>query len=160
MKKLIATMIISVIMGQPVLAGPLSMAQWRLTGDPKLLGRFQYADTKYVGAPTMQKAKSPWVKLGYAGALAFSLLSWQQLGQASDNEAEAKLNREHGQEARAQKLDDKADRARLFGWSAAVLAAGSLGVALISRKTTHPVFPELNFRDGEPHVGVSYVYSF
>ena len=50
----------------------------------------------------MQKAKSPWVKLGYAGALAFSLLSWQQLGQASDNEAEAVLNREHGQEARAQ----------------------------------------------------------
>ena len=79
---------------------------------------------------------------------------------ASDHEAEAALNREHGQFSRAQKLDDKADRARLFGWSAAVLAAGSLGVALISRKTTHPVFPELNFRDGEPHVGVSYAYSF
>lgn len=166
MKKLIATMIVSVIMGQPILASPLSMAQWRLTGDPNLLGRFQYAGTKYVGAPTIQEAKGPnrtrtWMRrLGVCGALAFSLISWGQFDRASDYEAEANLNRAHGQFPRAQKLDDKADRARLYGWSAAVLAAGSFGVALISRKTTHPVFPELNFRDGEPHVGVSYVYSF
>ena len=94
------------------------------------------------------------------GALAFSLLSWQQFDRASDNEAEAALNLEHGQLARAQKLDDKADRARLYGWSTAVLAAGSFGVALISRKTTRRVFPGLSFRDGEPRVGVSHVYSF
>ena len=92
MKKLIATMIVSVIMGQPILAGPLSMAQWRLTGDPKLPGRFQSAATKYVGAPAIQEAKDAnrtmvWAMLG--GALAFSLLSWQQFDRASDNEAEA-----------------------------------------------------------------------
>ena len=60
----------------------------------------------------------------------------------------------------AQKLDDKADRLRLYGWSTAVLAAGCFGVALTSFKTTHRVFPGLSFRDGEPHVGVSYAYSF
>ena len=112
MKKLIASMTVSVIMGQPILAGPLSMVQWRLTDDPKLLGRFQSASSKYVGAPTIQEAKGPtWVRrLGVCGALAFSLLSWQQFDRASDNEAEAALNREYGQLSRAQKLDDKADR--------------------------------------------------
>ena len=127
MKKLIASMIVSVIMGQPILAGPLSMTQWRLTGDSKSPERFQSATAKYIGAPaiyvgppTMQKGRTKvWVMLG--GALAFSLLSWQQFDRASDNEAEAALNRAHGQFSRAQKLDDKADRARLYGWSAAVL---------------------------------------
>ena len=69
------------------------------------------------------------------GGLAFSLLFWWQFDRASDYETEANLNREHGQFSRAQKLDDKADRARLYGWSTAVLAAGSFGVALISLKT-------------------------
>ena len=120
------------------------------------------------GAPTIQEAKDAnrtmvWAMGGMGGALAFSRLSRQQFDRASDNEAEAALNRAHGQLSRAQKLDDKADRARLYGWSTAVLAAGSFGVAgvaLISRKTTHRVFPGLSFRDGEPRVGVSYVYSF
>ena len=96
----------------------------------------------------------------FGGALAFGLLSWLQFDRASDHETEAALNREHGQFSRAQKLDDKADRARLYGWSTAVLAASCLGVGLISLKTTHPISPELSFRDGEPHVGVSYAYSF
>ena len=92
--------------------------------------------------------------------LPFGLLSWLQFDRASDNEAEAALNRDHGQLSRAQKLDDKADRARLYGWSTAVLAAGSFGVALIPRKTTRRIFPELSFHHGEPRIGVSYVYSF
>ena len=62
--------------------------------------------------------------------------------------------------ARAQKLDDKASRARLYGWSTALFAAGSLGISLIPRKTNRRVFPELSIRDGEPSVGVSYVYRF
>ena len=64
MKKLITSMIVSVVMGQPILAGPLSMAQWRLTGDPKLPGRFQsrwdrdrlgwtMEEHKYVGGPAI-----------------------------------------------------------------------------------------------------------
>ena len=62
--------------------------------------------------------------------------------------------------ARAQKLDDKASRARLYGWSTALFAAGSLGISLIPRKTNHRVFPELSIRDGEPSLGVFYVYRF
>ena len=111
------------------------------------------------GAHTISVTEFPYISF-LGGALAFSLLSWLQFDRASDNEAEAALNREHGQLSRAQKLDDKADRARLYGWSTAVLAAGSFGVALIPRKSTRRIFPELSFRDGEPCVGVSYVYSF
>ena len=111
------------------------------------------------GAHTISVTEFPYISF-LGGALAFGLLSWLQFDRASDNEAEAALNREHGQLSRAQKLDDKADRARLYGWSTAALAAGSFGVALIPRKTTRRIFPELSFRDGEPRIGVSYVYSF
>ena len=111
------------------------------------------------GAHTISVTEFPYISF-LGGALAFGLLSWLQFDRASDNEAEAALNREHGQLSRAQKLDDKADRARLYGWSTAALAAGSFGVALIPRKSTRRIFPELSFRDGEPRVGVSYVYSF
>ena len=111
------------------------------------------------GAHTITVTEFPYISF-LGGALAFSLLSWLQFDRASDNEAEAALNREHGQLARAQKLDDKADRARIYGWSTAALAAGSFGVALIPRKSTRRIFPELSFRDGEPRVSVSYVYSF
>ncbi len=111
------------------------------------------------GAQTISATEFPYISF-LGGSLAFSLLSWLQFDRASDNETEATLNRLHGQLARAQKLDDKADRARLYGWSTAVLAAGSFGVALIPRKTTRRVFPELSFRDGEPRIGVSYVHSF
>ena len=111
------------------------------------------------GAHTISVTEFPYISF-LGGALAFGLLSWLQFDRASDNEAEAALNREHGQLARAQKLDDKADRARIYGWSTAALAAGSFGVALIPRKSTRRVFPELSFRDGEPRVGLSYVYSF
>ena len=111
------------------------------------------------GAHTISVTEFPYISF-LGGALAFGLLSWLQFDRASDNEAEAALNREHGQLARAQKLDDKADRARIYGWSTAALAAGSFGVALIPRKSTRRVFPELSFRDGEPRVSVSYVYSF
>ena len=111
------------------------------------------------GAQTITVTEFPYISF-LGGALAFGLLSWLQFDRASDNEAEAALNREHGQLSRAQKLDDKADRARLYGWSTAVLAAGSFGVALIPRKSTRRVFPELSFHGGEPRIGVSYVYSF
>ena len=111
------------------------------------------------GAQTISVTEFPYISF-LGGALAFGLLSWLQFDRASDNEAEAALNREHGQLSRAQKLDDKADRARLYGWSTAALAVGSFGVALIPRKTTRRIFPELSFHHGEPRVGVSYVYSF
>ena len=111
------------------------------------------------GARNITVTEFPYISF-LGGAVAFSLLSWLQFDRAADNEAEAALNREHGQLARAQKLDDKASRARLYGWSTALVAAGSLGISLIPRKTNRRVFPELSLRDGEPSVGVSYVYRF
>ena len=111
------------------------------------------------GAQTISVTEFPYISF-LGGSLAFGLLSWLQFDRASDNQTEAALNREHGQLDRAQNLDDKADRARLYGWSTAVLAAGSLGVALIPRKTTRRIFPELSFHNGAPHIGLSYVYSF
>ena len=111
------------------------------------------------GARNITVTEFPYISF-LGGAVAFSLLSWLQFDRAADNEAEAALNREHGQLARAQKLDDKASRARLYGWSTALFAAGSLGISLIPRKTSRRVFPDLSLRDGEPSVGVSYVYRF
>ena len=111
------------------------------------------------GARNITVTEFPYISF-LGGAVAFSLLSWLQFDRAADNEADAALNREHGQLARAQKLDDKASRARLYGWSTALFAAGSLGISLIPRKTNRRVFPGLSIRDGEPSVGVSYVYRF
>ena len=111
------------------------------------------------GARSITVTEFPYISF-LGGAVAFSLLSWLQFDRASDNETEADLNREHGQVARAQKLDDKASRARLYGWSTALFSVGSLGVALIPRKATRRVFPELTLRDGEPSIGLSYVYRF
>ena len=111
------------------------------------------------GARNITVTEFPYISF-LGGTVAFSLLSLLQFDRASDNESEAALNREHGQLARAQKLDDKASRARLYGWSTALFAAGSLGVSLIPRKTTRRVFPEFSVRDGDPSIGVSYVYRF
>ena len=111
------------------------------------------------GARSITVTEFPYISF-LGGAVAFSLLSWLQFDRASDNETEADLNREHGQVARAQKLDDKASRARLYGWSTALFSVGSLGVALIPRKATRRVFPELTLRDGEPSIGFSYIHRF
>ena len=111
------------------------------------------------GARSITVTEFPYISF-LGGAVAFSLLSWLQFDRASDNETEADLNREHGQLARAQKLDDKASRARFYGRSTALFSVGSLGVALIPRKATRRVFPELTLRDGDPSIGLSYVYRF
>ena len=119
------------------------------------------------GAQTITVTEFPYISF-LGGALALSLLSWLQFDRASDKENEAKLNKRMTEDSsnpapllsQVKKLNDQADRARLYGWSTAVLAAGSFGVALIPRKSTRRIFPELSFRDGEPRVGVSYVYSF
>ena len=111
------------------------------------------------GARNITVTEFPYISF-LGGTVAFSLLSLLQFDRASDNEAEAALNREHGQLARAQKLDYKASRARQFGVASGILAASSLGISLIPRKTTRRVFPELSIRDGDPSIRVSYVYRF
>lgn len=108
------------------------------------------------GAKTITITEFPYISF-MGGAVAFGLLSWLQFDRAADNDQEAELNRVHQQLSRAQKLEDKASRARIFGWSTAVLSAGSLGVALIPRKATRRVFPELSTSsDGDLMLRVTY----
>ena len=83
------------------------------------------------------------------GTVALGLVSWLQVDPASDRDAEADLNKDLVP-ARAKSLRDKADRARLYGWSGALLAAGCLGVALVPRKAERKVFPEFGLQAGAP----------
>ena len=103
------------------------------------------------------------------GTVALGLISWLQFDTASDREAEAEINRQNtgdledgaGLLARAEDLQKKADRARLWGWSSGVLAAGCLGVALIPRTKTKKVFPRLSLdAAGSPSVQLVYRHSF
>jgi hypothetical protein len=110
-------------------------------------------------ARTITVTEFPYISF-LGGTVAFGLLSWLQFDRASDHETEADLNRENELDSAAKKLDDKADRARLYGWGGAVLAAGSLGVALIPHKSTRRVFPELSFSNGTPSLRLNYVYRF
>jgi hypothetical protein len=110
------------------------------------------------GAKTITVTEFPYISF-MGGAVAFGLLSWLQFDRASDNEQEAELNRVHQQLSRAQKLEDKASRARIYGWSTAIFSAGSLGVSLIPRKATRRVFPELGASsDGDPMLRVKYTF--
>jgi len=110
------------------------------------------------GAKTITVTEFPYISF-MGGAVAFGLLSWLQFDRASDNEQEAELNRVHQQLSRAQKLEDKASRARIYGWSTAALSASSLGVSLIPRKATRRVFPELSVGiDGDPILRVKYTF--
>ncbi|MFT5378295.1 MAG: hypothetical protein ACI906_005138 [Candidatus Latescibacterota bacterium] len=110
------------------------------------------------GAKTVSVTEFPYISF-MGGGVAFGLLSWLQFDRASDNEAEADLNREHNQPSRAKKLDDKASRARLYGWSTAVLAAGSVVLSLMPHKTTRRVFPELsNNSNGVSMLNLAYQF--
>ena len=110
------------------------------------------------GAKTITVTEFPYISF-MGGAVAFGLLSWLQFDRASDNEQEAELNRVHQQLSRAQKLEDKASRARIYGWSTAIISTGSLGISLIPRKATRRVFPELSVgSDGDPMLRVNYTF--
>ena len=111
------------------------------------------------GARNITVTEFPYISF-LGGAVAFSLLSWLQFDRASSKEADAATNRLHDVRGAAEKLEQQAKRARQFGVASGILAASSLGISLIPRKTTRRVFPELSIRDGEPSVGVSYVYRF
>ena len=110
-------------------------------------------------AKTITVREFPYISF-LGGAVAFSVISWLQFDRASDRDKSADINAGMGIDARARKLRDQADRARLYGWGSAVLAAGSLGVSLIPRKATRRMFPELSVEQGTSTLMVSYVHRF
>ena len=108
------------------------------------------------GAKTISVKEYPYISF-MGGAVAFGLLSWLQFDRAADNESEADLNRTHEMLARAKKLDDKARRARTYGWASAAISVGSLAISLRSTKETRRIFPEVgSTADGTPTVGGVY----
>lgn len=109
------------------------------------------------GARTVAVLEFPYISF-LGGTVAFGLLSWLQFDTASNRDRDADLNEENQLLARAQKLRDKADRARLLGWGSALLATGSLGIALFPHKATRRVFPELSLETGAPVLLLSYSF--
>ncbi len=111
-------------------------------------------------AETITVTEFPYISF-LGGAVAFSVISWLQFDRAGDREKSAELNKENGLVARANKLQDQADRARLYGWGSALLAAGSIGVSLIPRKTKRRIFPTLSVDEqGSSTLMVSYLHRF
>ena len=108
--------------------------------------------------------------ISFLGATAaLGLLSWLQFDTASERDADAARHEGQGSlsageldlSARARDLRDKADRARLWGWSSALLATGSLGVALMPKRREVRIFPELTVNeDGSKEMMLSYRHSF
>ncbi|MFA6108215.1 MAG: hypothetical protein WDA75_05530 [Candidatus Latescibacterota bacterium] len=124
-------------------------------------------DTLGGGARTITVTEFPYIS-ALGGTVALGLLSWLQFDRASDKDSRARANEEFASgsqdpallRAQAKDLRDEADKARLLGWGAAVLAAGSLGVALIPRKAQRRVFPELSLQSGRPVLRLALVQEF
>jgi hypothetical protein len=111
-------------------------------------------------ARTVTVREFPYISF-LGGTVALSLISWLQFDTKSDRKAEARINRENGLLARASELDDKADRAGLWGWSSAVLAVGTLGVAAIPKTRTKKIFPELSLdASGDARMQLVYRHTF
>ena len=115
-------------------------------------------------ARVVQVREFPYISF-LGGTVALGLISWLQFDTASDREAEAEINRKNTTyledgarlQARAEDLQNKADRARLWGWSSGLLAAGCLGVALVPRTKTRKVFPKLSLdAAGRPEIQLVY----
>ena len=82
------------------------------------IDRIVTLDSLGAGARTVSVIEFPYISF-LGGTVAFGLLSWLQFDTASDRERDADLNEASGVLARARELRDKADRARLLGWSSA-----------------------------------------
>ena len=100
------------------------------TFEPTQIDRLVTLDSLGGQAQTITVREFPYISF-LGGTVAFGLISWLQFDTASDRDAEAQINADHGVVGRATELRDKADKARLLGWSSRVLALGSLGIALI-----------------------------
>ena len=105
-------------------------------------------------ARTVTTLEFPYISF-LGGTAAFGLLSWLQFDRAADKRADADLNAAAGLIPRAQELNKSADRADRLGWGAAALAVGSLGAALVPRRTEKRVFPALTMATGAPTLQVT-----
>ncbi|MDA0337805.1 MAG: hypothetical protein O2782_21775 [bacterium] len=130
------------------------------TFQPEQIDKLVTLDSLGSQAQTITVREFPYISF-LGGTVALSLISWLQFDTAGDRDAEADVNQENGLLARANELQDKASRARLWGWSSAILAAGSLGVALIPKSRTKKVFPELSLdASGGPRAQLVYRHTF
>lgn len=130
------------------------------TFEPEQIDKLVTLESLGSQARTVTVREFPYISF-LGGTVALSLISWLQFDTAGDRESEARINEENGLLARAADLNDKADRARLWGWSSAILAAGSMGVALIPKTRTKKVFPDLSFdRNGDARVQLVYRHRF
>jgi hypothetical protein len=128
------------------------------TFEPNQIDRIVTLDSLGSQAQTVTVREFPYISF-LGGTVAFGLISWLQFDTASDRDAEAKINARHGVEGRAAELKDKADRARVWGWSSRALALASLGVALIPQERTKRVFPEISVQhDGTARLQVVYAF--
>jgi hypothetical protein len=122
------------------------------------IDRIVTLDSLGAGARTVSVIEFPYISF-LGGTVAFGLLSWLQFDTASDRDRDADLNAASGVFERARELRDKAERARLLGWSSAVLAAGSTVVALVPRREKRRIFPELTLQppaSGSPGFLLAY----
>ena len=128
------------------------------TFEPNQIDRIVTLDSLGSQAQTVTVREFPYISF-LGGTVAFGLISWLQFDTASDRDAEAKINARNGVEGRAAELKDKADRARVLGWSSRALALASLGVALIPQERTKRVFPEISVQhDGTARLQVVYAF--
>jgi len=144
----------SVVMGQLLESTDLIIVRSEggeiFTFEPEQVDKIVTLESLGGDARTETVTEFPYISF-LGGTVALGLLSWLQFDTASDRDADAKLNEQYpSTQSQAANLRDKADRARLYGWSSALLAAGCLGVALIPRKGERRVFPDLTFRGGSP----------
>jgi hypothetical protein len=129
------------------------------TFEPTQIDRLVTLDSLGGQAQTITVREFPYISF-LGGTVAFGLISWLQFDTASDRDAEAQINADHGVVGRATELRDKADKARLLGWSSRVLALGSLGIALIPRDRTRRIFPEVGLGGDGGTTRLRVVYAF
>ena len=107
-------------------------------------------------AQTITVTEFPYISF-LGGTLAFGVLSGLLFDRASDKQKEADQNDQMEEtRARAASLRDEADTARLLGWGSALVAAGTLGVSLLPRKSTRRIFPKLSFEHGASTLKITY----
>ncbi|MFP6590969.1 MAG: hypothetical protein VCE12_10665, partial [Candidatus Latescibacterota bacterium] len=92
------------------------------TFEPEQIDKLVTLESLGSEARTVTVREFPYISF-LGGTVAFTLISWLQFDTASDRDSEADVNAQNGLISRARELEDKADRARWWGWTSALLAA-------------------------------------